>query len=181
MYTGNIIWQHSDFLRLIKFLVIETLSLTNHFIMNPSNIASAFVQLDHYLDTINNTIDSTSAVTSAIHTPSTTASSDYFAILEEVENQTIIESTYLDIQYATDIDKRLEEQDATAVGLFINIIQATELIEHTAKLLPNLQHHNILLHLQRRIRNLAICLMPDDTKSIICEVVHEVCERCKES
>jgi hypothetical protein len=65
-------------------------------------------------------------------------SSDYFAILEEVENQTLIKSTCLDIQYATDIDKYLEEQDATAIGLLINIVQAAELVECTAKLLPNL-------------------------------------------
>jgi hypothetical protein len=65
-------------------------------------------------------------------------SSDYFAILEEVKNQTLIESTCLDIQYATDIDKCLEEQDATAIGLLINIVRAAELVECTAKLLPNL-------------------------------------------
>jgi len=65
--------------------------------MNPSDIASAFVQLDRYLDTINNMLNSTSAVTSAVHTPSSTAFSNYFAILEDIENQTLIESTCLDI------------------------------------------------------------------------------------
>jgi len=138
MYTGDIVWQHSDFLRLIKFLIVETLSLTNHFIMNPSDIATAFVWLDRYLNTIDNTLNSTPTVISAVHTPSSTMSSDYFAILEEVENQTLIESTCLDIQYATDIDKCLEEQDATAIGLLINIVRAAELVECTAKLLPNL-------------------------------------------
>jgi hypothetical protein len=141
MYTGDIIWQHSDFLRLIKFLTLKTLTLTNKFIMSSSpditsDLASAFVSLNSYLDTVNNTLDSTNAIDEVIHTsenisasPTSTTSSDYFAILEEVENQTLIESTCLDIQYSKDIDDRLAEHDATALGLLINIVRAAELVE----------------------------------------------------
>jgi hypothetical protein len=149
MYTGDIIWQHCDFLRLIKFLIIEILSLTNKFIMSSDNIAStlatAFVSLDSYLNTLNNTLNSTTTINESIcasgsvtASPISTASSDYFAIIEEVENQTLIESACLNIQYSKDIDNCLAEHDATAVGLLINIVQAAELIEQTAKLLPNL-------------------------------------------
>jgi hypothetical protein len=142
MYTGNIIWQHSNFLRLTKFLTVEILRLTNHLNMNPSDVASTFVQLDHFLDTANNTLDTLSKIASAVHTPSTTTSSDYFTILEDVENQTLIKSTCCDIHYAPEVDIHLEAHDVTSVGLLINIIQASELIERTTKLLTNatLQH-----------------------------------------
>jgi hypothetical protein len=149
-----------------------------------SDLASAFVSLDTYLDVITKTLDSTDAIEKAIHTsesvtasPASTTSTDYFTIIEEVENQTLIKSACLDIQYSKAIDNRLAEHDATAVGLLINIVRVAELVERTAKVLPNPHHRNILLHLQRHIRNLAIRLMPDDAKSIIHEVVHKVCER----
>jgi hypothetical protein len=66
-----------------------------------SDLAHTFVSLDSYLDTLNNTIDSTNAIDETIcnsASPTSTTSSDYFTILEEVENQTLIESTCLDIQ-----------------------------------------------------------------------------------
>jgi len=134
MYTGDIIWQHSDFLHLIKFLIIKILALTNQFIMSSSsdiasNLANAFISLNSYLDTVNNTLDSTNAIDEAIHTsasasasPTSTTSSDYFTIIEEVENQTLIESACLDIQYSKDINEQLAEHYATAIGLLINII-----------------------------------------------------------
>jgi len=187
MYSGDIVWQLSDYLRLIKFITLEFLALTNNFIMSSSSditsdLASAFVSLDSYLDTVTKTLDSTDLINQEVRntqnaSPLSTASSDYFAILEEVENQTLIEAACLDIQYSKDIDERLAQHDATAVGLLINIVRATELVERTARILPNPRHTSILLHLQRRIRNLAIRLMPDDAKTIIREVVHEVCER----
>jgi len=189
MYSGDITWQHSDFLHLIKFIALKFLTLTNNFIMSSSSditsdLASAFISLDSYLDVVTKTLDSTDTIDKAIRTsesvsasPTSTTSTDYFAIIEEVENQTLIESACLDIQYSKTINNRLAEHDATAIRLLINIVRATELIEQTAKILPNPHHSNILLHLQRRIRNLAIRLMPDDAKSIIREVVHEVCER----
>jgi hypothetical protein len=186
MYSGDIVWQLPDYLRLIKFIALEFLALTNNFIMSSSSditsdLASAFVSLDSYLDTITKTLDSTDLISQEAHTtqnasPLSTASSDYFAILEEVENQTLIEAACLDIQYSKDIDEHLAQHDATAVGLLINIVRAAELVERTARILPNPRHTSILLHLQRRIRNLTIRLMPDDTKTIIREVVHEVCE-----
>jgi len=147
-----------------------------------SDLASAFVSLDSYLNTVTKTLDSTDAINQEIRTkestsPISTASSDYFTILEEVENQTLIEAACFDIQYAKDIDECLAQHDTTAVRLLINIVQAAELVEHTTRILPNPCHTSILLHLQRRIRNLAICLMPDNAKTLICEVVHEVCER----
>jgi hypothetical protein len=187
MYSGDIVWQLPDYLHLIKFIALKFLALTNNFIMSSSSditsdLASAFVLLDSYLDTVTKTLDSTDLINQEVRatqsaSPVSTTSSDYFAILEEVENQTLIEAACLDIQYSQDIDKRLAQHDATAVGLLINIIRAAELIECTAKILPNPRHTSILLHLQRCIRNLAIRLMPDDTKTIIHEVVHEVCER----
>jgi hypothetical protein len=88
MYTSNIIWQLSNFLKLIKHLILETLSLTNQFIMSSynditSNLASAFVSLNSYLDTVNRTLDSTTAVEETLHTftstpasPTSTTSSD---------------------------------------------------------------------------------------------------------
>jgi hypothetical protein len=143
------VWQHSDFLRLIKFLIIEILPLTNQFIMSSDDITSTFafnfLSLDSYLDTINNTLNSTNAINKPIHasasttaSPISTTSSDYFTILEEVESHTLIKSACLDIQYSKDINECLAEHDATAIGLLINIIQAAELVECTAKLLPNL-------------------------------------------
>jgi hypothetical protein len=186
MYSGDIAWQLSDYLRLIKFIALKFLTLTNDFIMSSSSditsdLASAFVSLDSYLDTVTKTLDSTDLINQEVRntqnaSPLSTTSSDYFAILEEVENQTLIEAACLDIQYSKDIDERLAQHDATAVGLLINIVRAAELIERTARILPNLRHTSILLHLQRRIRNLTIRLMPDDAKTIIREVVHEVCE-----
>jgi hypothetical protein len=186
MYCGDIVWQLPDYLCLIKFITLKFLVLTNNFIMSSSSditsdLASAFVSLDSYLDTVTKTLDSTDLINQearATQSPSpvSTASSDYFAILEEVENQMLIEAACLDIQYSKDIDERLAQHDATAVGLLINIIRAAELVERTARILPNPRHTSILLHLQRHIRNLAICLMPDDAKTIIREVVHEVCE-----
>jgi hypothetical protein len=187
MYSGDIVWQLPDYLRLIKFITLKFLALTNDFIMSSSSditsdLASAFVSLDSYLDTVTKTLDSTDLINQEARTtqnasPLSTASSDYFAILEEVENQTLIEAVCLDIQYSKDIDERLAQHDATAVGLLINIVRAAELVERTARILPNPRHTSILLHLQRRIRNLAIRLMPDDAKTIIREVVHKVCER----
>jgi len=141
MYTGDIVWQYSDFLCLIKFLTLKTLTLTNNFIMSSSsnitsNLTSTFVSLDSYLDTVTRTLNSTNAIDKAICTsesasasPMSSTSTDYFAILEDVENQTLIESTCLDIQYSKDIDNCLAEHDATAIGLLINIIQATKLVE----------------------------------------------------
>jgi len=134
MYTGDIIWQHSDFLKLINFLIIKILSLTNQFIMSSSSditsdLANAFISLDSYLDTLNRTLDSTTTIDKTICTsasisasPTSTTSSDYFTIIEEVENQTLIKSTCLDIQYSKDIDDCLTEHDTTAVGLLINIV-----------------------------------------------------------
>jgi hypothetical protein len=187
MYSGDIVWQLPDYLRLVKFIALKFLTLTNNFIMSSSSditsdLASAFVSLDSYLDTVTKTLDSTDLINQEVRntqnaSPLSTTSSDYFTILEEVENQTLIEAACLDIQYSKDIDEHLAQHDATAVGLLINIVRAAELIEHTARILPNPRHTSILLHLQRHIRNLAICLMPDDAKTIIREVVHEVCER----
>jgi hypothetical protein len=101
-----------------------------------SDLASAFVSLNSYLDVVTKTLDSTNAIDKAIHTsesvtasPASTTSTDYFTIIEEVENQTLIESTCLDTQYFKAIDDHLAEHDATAVGLLINIVQAAELIE----------------------------------------------------
>jgi len=186
MYSGDIIWQHPDYLRLIKFIALKFLTLTNNFIMSSSSditsdLTSAFVSLDSYLDTVTKTLDSPDAISQEIcatqsASPISTTSSDYFAILEEVENQTLIEAACLDIQYSKDIDERLAQHDATAIRLLINIVRAAELIEQTTRILPNPRHTSILLHLQRHIRNLTICLMPDDAKTIIHEVVHEVCE-----
>jgi hypothetical protein len=134
MYSGDIIWQHSDFLCLIKFIALKFLALTNNFIMSSSsditsNLASAFVSLNSYIDTITKTLDSTDAIEKTIHTPqsasaspASTTSTDYFAIIKEVENQTLIESTCLDIQYSKAIDDHLAEHDATAVRLLINIV-----------------------------------------------------------
>jgi hypothetical protein len=178
MYFGDIIWQHSNFLRLIKFIALKFLALMNNFIMSSSSditadLASAFVSLDSYLDIVTKTLDSTDAIDKVICTsqsvsasPASTTSTDYFTIIEEVENQTLIKSACLDIQYSKAIDERLAEHDAMAVGLLINIVQAAELIEQTTKILPNPHHSNIFLHLQRRIRNLAIHLMPDDAVTI---------------
>jgi len=187
MYSGDIVWQLPDYLRLIKFIALKFLNLANNCIMSSSlditsDLASAFVSLDSYLDTVTKTLDSTDLINKEAHatrnaSPSSTASSDYFTILEEVENQTLIEAACLDIQYSKDIDEHLAQHDATAVGLLINIIRAAELVERTARILPNPRHTSILLHLQRCIRNLAIRLMPDDAKTIIREVVHEVCEQ----
>jgi len=187
MYSGDIVWQFLDYLRLIKFIALKFLALANNFIMSSSSditsdLASAFISLDSYLDTVTKTLDSTDLINQEVRntqnaSPLSTVSTNYFAILEEVENQTLIESACLDIQYSKDIDKRLAQHDATAVGLLINIVRAAELVERTARILPNPRHTSILLHLQRRIRNLAIRLMPDDAKTIIREVVHEVCER----
>jgi len=187
MYSGDIVWQLPDYLCLIKFIALKLLALANNFIMSSSSditsdLASTFISLDSYLDTITKTLDSTDLINQKAHatqsaSPVSTASSDYFTILEEVENQTLIEAACLDIQYSKDIDERLAQHDATAVGLLINIVRAAELVEHTARILPNPHHTSILLHLQRRIRNLAIHLMPDDAKTIICEVVHKVCEQ----
>jgi hypothetical protein len=186
MYSGDIIWQLPDYLRLIKFIALKFLALTNNFIMSSSSditsdLTSAFISLDSYLDTITKNLDSADLINQEARTtrntsPLSTASSDYFAILEEVEKQTLIEAACLDIQYSKDIDECLAQHNATAIGLLINIVRAAELVECTARILPNPRHTSILLHLQRRIRNLAIRLMPDDAKTIIHEVVHEVCE-----
>jgi hypothetical protein len=186
MYSGDIVWQLPDYLRLIKFIALKFLALTNNFIMSSSlditsDLASTFVSLDSYLDTVTKTLDSTNLINQEAcatqnASPLSTTSSDYFAILEEVENQTLIEAACLDIQYSKDIDEHLAQHDATAVRLLINIVRATELIEQTTRILPNPRHTSILLHLQRHIRNLAICLMPDDAKTLIREVVHKVCE-----
>jgi hypothetical protein len=132
MYSGDIVWQLSDYLRLIKFIALKFLTLTNNFIMSSSpditsDLASAFVSLDSYLDTVTKTLDSTDLINQEVcntqnTSPLSTASSDYFAILEEVENQTLIEAACLDIQYSKDIDERLAQHDATAIGLLINIV-----------------------------------------------------------
>jgi hypothetical protein len=187
MYSGDIIWQLPNYLRLIKFIALKFLALANNCIMSSSlnitsDLASAFVSLDSYLDTVTKTLDSADTINQEARatqsaSPVSTTSSDYFAILEEVENQTLIEAACLDIQYSKEIDQQLTEHDATAVRLLINIVRAAELVERTARILPNPHHTSILLHLQRHIRNLAIRLMPDDAKTLICEVVHEVCEQ----
>jgi len=132
MYSSHIVWQLSDYLRLIKFITLKFLTLTNNFIMSSSpditsDLASAFVLLDSYLDTVTKTLDSANTISQEVRTtqsasPVSTTSSDYFAILEEVENQTLIEAVCLDIQYSKDIDERLAQHDATAVRLLINIV-----------------------------------------------------------
>jgi hypothetical protein len=134
MYSGDIVWQLPDYLRLIKFIALKFLTLANNCIMSSSlditsDLASAFVSLDSYLDTITKTLESTNTINrdactseSTSASPISTASSDYFAILEEVENQTLIEAACLDIQYAKDIDQQLAQHDATAIRLLINII-----------------------------------------------------------
>jgi hypothetical protein len=48
-----------------------------------------------------------------------------------------------------------------------------QMTAHVNMAFPRPQNYDSL----QRIRNLTIHLMPDDTKSIIHEVVHEVCER----
>jgi hypothetical protein len=115
MYSGDIIWQLPDHLRLIKLIALKFLALTNNCIMSSSfditsDLASAFISLDSYLDTITKTLDSTNAIDQEARaaqstSPVSTTSSDYFAILEEVENQTLIEAACLDIQYSKDIDQ----------------------------------------------------------------------------
>jgi hypothetical protein len=139
MYSGDIIWQLPNYLRLIKFIALKFLNLANNCIMSSSlnitsDLASTFISLDSYLDTVTKTLDSTDLINQEAHatqnaSPLSTASSDYFAILEEVENQTLIEAACLDIQYSKDIDERLAQHDATAVGLLINIVRAAELVE----------------------------------------------------
>jgi hypothetical protein len=101
-----------------------------------SDLASAFISLDSYLNTVTKTLDSTDTIDASIQasqsasaSPTSTISTDYFTIIEEVENQTLIESACLDIQYSKDIDEYLAQHDATAVRLLINIVQAAELIE----------------------------------------------------
>jgi hypothetical protein len=132
MYSGDIVWQLPDYLRLIKFITLKFLTLANNFIMSSSSditsdLASAFVSLDSYLDTVTKTLDSTDLINQEARTtlsasPVSTASSDYFAVLEEVENQMLIEAACLDIQYSKDINKHLAQHDATAVSLLINIV-----------------------------------------------------------
>jgi hypothetical protein len=141
MYSGDIVWQFSDFLHLIKFIALKFLTLANNCIMSSSsditsNLASAFVSLDSYLDTVTQTLDSTDAIDasiqasqSALASPTSTISTDYFTIIKDIENQTLIESACLDIQYSKDIDEHLAQHNATAVRLLINIVQAAELIE----------------------------------------------------
>jgi len=139
MYSDDIVWQLSDYLRLIKFIALKLLALANNFIMSSSSnitsdLASTFVLLDSYLDTVTKTLDSTNLINQEVRatqsaSPVSTASSNYFAILEEVENQTLIEAACLDIQYSKDIDECLAQHDTTAVRLLINIVRAAELVE----------------------------------------------------
>jgi hypothetical protein len=107
MYSSDIVWQLPNYLRLIKFIALKFLALANNFIMSSSlnitsDLASTFVSLDSYLDTVTKTLDSTDTISRETRTtqnasPVSTASSNYFAILEEVENQTLIEAACLDI------------------------------------------------------------------------------------
>jgi len=139
MYSSDIVWQLPAYLCLIKFIALKFLALANNFIMSSSSditsdLASAFISLDSYLDTVTKTLDSSDAISQEIRatqsaSPISPASTDYFTILEEVENQTLIEVACLDIQYSKDIDECLAQHDATAVGLLVNIVQATELVE----------------------------------------------------
>jgi hypothetical protein len=134
MYSGDIIWQHTNYLCLIKFITLKFLTLANNFIMSSSSdissdLASTFIALNTYLDVITMNLDSTNPIDNAVRalasisaSPTSTTSTDYFAIIEEVENQTLIKSTCLDIQYSKAIDDCLAEHDATAVGLLINIV-----------------------------------------------------------
>jgi hypothetical protein len=132
MYSGDIVWQLPDYLHLIKFITLKFLNLTNNCIMSSSlditsDLASTFISLDSYLDTVTKTLDSADAISQEARatqstSPISTASSDYFAILEEVENQTLIKAACLDIQYSKDIDEHLAQHDTTAIGLLINII-----------------------------------------------------------
>jgi hypothetical protein len=67
MYSGDIVWQLPDYLHLIKFIALKFLNLANNCIMSSSlditsDLASTFVSLDSYLDTITKTLDSTDLI-----------------------------------------------------------------------------------------------------------------------
>jgi hypothetical protein len=73
MYSSDIVWQLPDYLHLIKFITLKFLALANNFTMSSSSnitsdLASAFVSLNSYLDTITKTLDSTDLISQEART-----------------------------------------------------------------------------------------------------------------
>jgi hypothetical protein len=102
----------------------------------------------------------------------------YFAVLDDVDGKSLIESAILCPQHALEIERVLLERDAVSSALLINIIRAASLIERTIHQIDdNVPHLRTIGYLQRRIRNFAMHLLPEGVRESIQEVIHIVAER----
>jgi hypothetical protein len=102
----------------------------------------------------------------------------YYAVLDDVNGKSLIESAILCPQHALEIECVLLEQDAVSSALLINIIRAASLIERmTHQIDDNVPHLRTIGYLQRHIRNFAMHLLPEGVRESIQEVIHIVAER----
>jgi hypothetical protein len=102
----------------------------------------------------------------------------YYAVLDDVDGKSLIESAILCPQHALEIERVLLERDAVSSTLLINIIRAASLIKRTTHQIDdNAPHLRTIGYLQRRIRNFAMHLLPEGVRESIQEVIHIVAER----
>src|SRR5580765_2250342 len=102
---------------------------------------------------------------------------DYFAIIDEIESNSLFESALTSAEYAIEIDRILAERGAVSSGLLISIIRSANLIARAANIINDPAHRTLFHHLHIRICNTAICLLPTSTKEAIREAIHTVVER----
>ncbi|KAG1879902.1 hypothetical protein F4604DRAFT_1923121 [Suillus subluteus] len=81
------------------------------------------------------------------------------------------------LQHTIKIDNLLAARGEITNGIIISIIRSAHLIDRAARTLPDARHQAIFHHLQTRIRNTALCLMPDSIKETIREAIHIVTKR----
>ncbi|KAG1888486.1 uncharacterized protein F5891DRAFT_987778 [Suillus fuscotomentosus] len=105
--------------------------------------------------------------------------SDYGTVLRMTENSAFNEAAILTPAYSQAIDKILGEQDArtaACTSLTVCIIRTTKLLEDVANRvdLDEATRKLAVLHLQRRIRNFALHLLPLDFSDITDLAIKEV-------
>jgi hypothetical protein len=101
----------------------------------------------------------------------------YEAFITQAEDLTLIEAAILCPQHAIKLTRVLFGRNAHSINLLINIIRATELIERVCRLIEDDTIRHSIMHMQKRIRNFTLRLIPEEVKDDIRTVIHIVAER----
>ncbi|KAG2054404.1 hypothetical protein BDR06DRAFT_1007830 [Suillus hirtellus] len=69
-------------------------------------------------------------------------------------------------QHAIELNRILFKRNAYSINLLVNIIRATDLIERLTHLTKDELVWHSIMHLQRRICNFTLCLIPNEVKDV---------------